>query len=1239
MASCSMVSGATDQLSCLPLERWGQYAGAINWRSNGGVFGILQGATNISTNLQSALVSMGNTIWSLASQLTGAAVSLEHSDAFTNFAKNLDRILGRLGDAFLNGMMVPALIMCVAFVSGLWAVYRNAGARELTKRLVAGTLGISLFIAGSLAAAQDADAASPKTLSPWWLADRATSLMDTASGGWLNGVVDATASSANPFTASVEDANADNVLSCQRYVAELHAEASATAADQANDPYRNVVSRMWERSGLTMWIQSQYGVTGNDNTYTAFCRVLEYRAGATPGEQRDITAAATKGQTSAPLDVGAIAFNPGVMYSAQYDDEAKLDGGNDAGVSSSIIEDRISMLWETCRLPLSKGGGDGRFLISDRNPGWDRIDRIQGDNRGVLGSDTSVNESCAVAVTPTASNSEIDAARKSLGSGGILSSIIGKGDDAAAKATLTVPSGGLQTADDGKSLLKYGFNYAIAKFDVGGTQSSVFNDTGDTNAQNAAKTVDYLHGNASMADVGGSIVFIASSIVNLAIWGGLSILRIIAKFMCAMAAFGLYFALLYWAAAPDKGRRALTQSAKTVGGMALANTVITFVGALILTLTCAFIDLFDGSSPAWVGLISLISPLLSIWMLKWLCVKVLQVGDPFSRQGLSKLMGGRIVGRSAMGAMAGMAAGFAGGMAGGGLMAALSGAASGATMGRAGAGGVVRAAQGGYRSGAIQSHRKKEEDFWADRAGRPAGGASQAAVGAHKPGEPPVGEPPEGMHTPGYGEDRANGPAQAVSDTENTPKPGSAAARAQNVETVEREFGDLDEAARKGRNAVDAAAGKVDEAKQEWEDAFDNLSAHRADGGIATDKLGRAIDTDGKLVSDGHGGYFTADGETWDKDAAAMLADRAAHDDNGVVATDDMGRAVDQDGNPIQNSRGGYYAANGSTWVDPATADDPEEARRHGAVNAATADEPMYGADGKPVVDQDGNAMAMNGTPWFGSDGNPVKFNDLQSGEVSMNSPDRNATARENASTALDNLRDAEQTLATQTGRLDRVNQANADRKLDESFARDGKGNIRVDTFGRAMEMGADGKPVAMVRDVPKLDARGNQVVRDGIPQTRKVRFDAQGDAIPTTGTRVADAINRAKTRANTITDHAVNAMNKFDNMTAREKTAHITQATTRLSDTGERLLAGRTTRRLATVAGVGAVALAGAAAAPVVAGALGVAVAGKIAKGDVKRRETRMVRKARTIRQAQNRQTQLDAARTTIDTVRKQRK
>lgn len=290
------------------------------------------------------------------------------------------------------------------------------------------------------------------------------------------------------------------------------------------------------------------------------------------------------------------------------------------------------------------------------------------------------------------------------------------------------------TSDEGKKIRRL-----IKKFDVSETSGwaavAMSNNGGsDTQKSDAKISMQAQHGISSLSDVGGAMVFAAAGIVNLMIWGVafgiVSLLAQIAAYL--LVAFGLWFGLLIYAFAPDKGRQAVGNALRKALGCCCAKTLVNIVAAVC----CVFCTVMNqvlhvsdasgnsGGTVFMAGVAAALLPVAFFKGLQYLCVNVWRLGDPLSVASIGRLMSGKDAFRGLKAAAGGLA-GFVGAkLGGGGMMAALGAAQRGVRSGS-----VVGSVMGGYEQGQRDSYYK------GGRNGSGSGSGSGGGRGGYGPSE------------------------------------------------------------------------------------------------------------------------------------------------------------------------------------------------------------------------------------------------------------------------------------------------------------------------------------------------------------------------------------------------------------------------------------------------------------------------------------------------------------------------
>lgn len=732
-------------LPCLPVLRWSDVAGGLTARTDGIIDYIVGMFSSIPNNVSGVFLSMGNNLWGATAHLVQVTSGDSGAAIAAKFGPLSNTFVGSIYSALTTEWTVLALGVALVAVSALWLVMRNQS-RLAMRKVSALVVGLSLFLSmGALSVNHPNDAAAG---TPWWLTQTATNIAGTVGTGASHSLLMGMKDNGKAF-ATKSDSDNRSDTSCRRYTAQLDDEYSVSI--NGGSDLISTINTMWEETGLRMWARAQYG--SGRNASNVFCRVLEFRAGAPASDMAHLTNLSV-GRDIVSAD--AIAFHPALAF---IDDEGEQSKDTDPkdGVENGTYTkqmDRAVTMWQAC----------GHF--SDgwnvRN-GWQFIGAIQGKNRGF--DNATWKQMCAAVFTGSSSGDVYGATSNGGKIGGQDPPDTTKSDTSTAghdkswnavgtvattsyvatpassqsqtsdwvvspQATVKDDTNRVNTSDEGKTIRRL-----IKKFDVRETSgwsalASTHNGGTDTQKQDAILAMQAQHGTSSISDVGGSLVFAASGLINLMIWGvafGLvSMLAQIAAYL--LAAFGVWLGLLIYAFAPDKGQRAVGNALKQTLGCCCAKALVNVVAAVccvFITSMYQFLGLVDanGNSAGTVitaGVAAALLPVAFFKGLQYLCVHVWKLGDPLSVASIGSLMSGKFA-FDGLKTVAGAAAGAIGARIGGGGLAAMAGAAS-----RGARSGVIAGATGGYQSGQSDAY------FKARRSGQGGGPKGRAEGGGSK---------------------------------------------------------------------------------------------------------------------------------------------------------------------------------------------------------------------------------------------------------------------------------------------------------------------------------------------------------------------------------------------------------------------------------------------------------------------------------------------------------------------------
>lgn len=733
--------GSNGQLDCLPVLRWDGVTGALTSRIDGTLTEWTHWLEQIPQSLSGLYISLGNSLYALAARM-GRGVdgdSLLSGDQWS-LGKTANRTVGALYTVVVSNPLLIAMPIVATLLIGLFAAWRGQGMRVLMRRLGALSVGLALSISMGATAAAAPDQAN--TGSPWWVMRTVNQIVSDAGSGLNTALIDSMSASGT-FVSDPNGGN-DNLTSCQRYIATLDKAAEAQGTDDAITISTN---RMWEETGLRVWMRGVYG--GGQNSLDVFCRVLDHRAGADAKTMSDLT------NLAAGTDIGAsefgVAFWPTMM--ADTDDLTEEVGKKEQSADSQML-DRYVMTWNVCKYSKKDNAWRGRA-------GFKFVNALTGKDRRKYGTKDSVDKedrialACQAAVTGHADGDDesylvYDASRAdveyeesetaspgtSFIPGSVTPNVGAQAWQAKRLKGEKLNADGWAISGDARQLV----HRLVMLFDAptdSRTTAAITTNGGGTVAQNSAAltTVRQMRGAYSFSDIIGGFLFLLSGFEALILLGvGVGFMKVVCALSATVSVVVLFVALFAVAYAPDHMLRSIKSILMSLLGAMAGPTVV----ALAASLGCLFVNLgllicglagaadadASNSSIGMLGLCTLVLPLVYIKGLRWLCVEKLGWGDPFSLPGLKQISGltGAMGKGMAVAAGAAVAAGVAVATGGAGLP-ALSAAAKGMGAAMRG-GGVVSAAGAGLREGVMN---RRFGGFSGSRA--PKSGAERAALG------------------------------------------------------------------------------------------------------------------------------------------------------------------------------------------------------------------------------------------------------------------------------------------------------------------------------------------------------------------------------------------------------------------------------------------------------------------------------------------------------------------------------
>lgn len=735
----------TQNSPCWPVQRWADTIGGLTSRVDDlDKFNPLTWFKAVPSNIEGIFLNLGNNLWGAAAWIESQATSSLDGVAAT-FGKMANRFTAAVWSSLSDWYILAIAIIFTVGIS-LWQYVHNGTLQAFGQRMVALILGLAIFAGMGIASANHPDEAYTGT--PYWLVEETSNVIGTAGGAAAKAIVHGFDKGGYFLAYS----DGDDALSCRAYLSQLHVEAEAAQKDNGGvvDTVLSAMNTMWEETGLRIWARAQYGA--GDNGMQVFCRIPEYRSGATASAMESVTQDAIKtagGGEANELSPLALAFNPSAW-------NPDTDGGKDSTTNTDVVLDRWMVMWDVC----GYNKNSKKVYVRD---GWQWVNSIRGENRGVDANGkktsgvTDPPQQCAAALTGSPSLTTWNTTSKSTPE----STPVDTNATTTANPLLVDQSASKEntdytTPDDRKALInKFNIKTDSSWEDVARTHSGI-NEAKDSTKAEAAfnASVQTLHqqqGEISITDLGGAIVFSISAIINLLIWGiGFGLIKMFTlAIACLVAAGGLWLGLLFYAFSPDKGKRAVVNATKHVVGMTAAGTVLGLVastGCLFVTSGMSALGLLTnkGNTAGTVMMMAVASaalPIIYLWAVRYICVNVWKIGDPFSGEGLFKMIGGQALmgGLKALGGMAvGGAAGAIGAaMGGAGLKGMLGAAAHGAGLDRMP--GAVGRAVGTAAHAKEHAEYRRAMGLDGDRPKRAGSEADRAAVDRDDDGAPSEG--------------------------------------------------------------------------------------------------------------------------------------------------------------------------------------------------------------------------------------------------------------------------------------------------------------------------------------------------------------------------------------------------------------------------------------------------------------------------------------------------------------------
>ena len=648
-------SATSDISSCLPSGRWGNYVGEITSRTEpysgsdvAGWFSNVKQTISSQTHivLPNILMQLTQVCWSSALSISQFAASFE---PMKQAGANIDSAVSTMVTSLMDGG-IPATIAVLGIVAWVGAAGFQIGTvKEASKRIVIMVLCFaSITMLGAGAAKTGKNATEPATGSPWWVVQTINNTINKLS---VNLDLDGMADSDKNMMSYHHAANGAKT-NCQDYLYFMHQAYDEQAKSNGNQDTSNVtkaINRIWEETSLRSFVTMQYGnpqTTGTssfriaENARQGYCHVLEMKANTNTTIQKDLTNKAMALHISDQRAKWLFSVDGWVDPRNPYFTDKPLERENATYLS------RAGVFWETC--------GTKRNQEIYARAGWATLI----NNLGDTGTKNIKNGSTKVRVKID----DLDNVKPTNGGKGVMDAKQNGSEDETIQQTTSVcqtilkqgsvifsRSTDINKEDDGtykdqQNDTNWGDSATVGwRFDVpnvSGTWSEAnLRDAQDdsTVTGGAKKTIDYMYGNNNV-DTLGACGTLIGGIVNLVVWGLLSLVLILTKLMLIMMALFLVVTFLVQAfpiGEKPKNWATYTCQLSMVGALYGAlGALATFICGLTLKFTSA------SSGSFTYQLIAGLSPVLALAAIGMFCSKVLKCGNPFSVNALMGMAGG-----------------------------------------------------------------------------------------------------------------------------------------------------------------------------------------------------------------------------------------------------------------------------------------------------------------------------------------------------------------------------------------------------------------------------------------------------------------------------------------------------------------------------------------------------------------------------------------------------------------------
>lgn len=652
-------SATSDISSCLPSGRWGNYVGEITSRTEpysgsdvAGWFSNVKQTISSQTHivLPNILMQLTQVCWSSALSISQFAASFE---PMKQAGANIDSAVSTMVTSLMDGG-IPATIAVLGIVAWVGAAGFQIGTvKEASKRIVIMVLCFaSITMLGAGAAKTGKNATEPATGSPWWVVQTINNTINKLS---VNLDLDGMADSDKNMMSYHHAANGAKT-NCQDYLYFMHQAYDEQAKSNGNQDTSNVtkaINRIWEETSLRSFVTMQYGnpqTTGTssfriaENARQGYCHVLEMKANTNTTIQKDLTNKAMALHISDQRAKWLFSVDGWVDPRNPYFTDKPLERENATYLS------RAGVFWETC--------GTKRNQEIYARAGWATLI----NNLGDTGTKNIKNGSTKVRVKID----DLDNVKPTNGGKGVMDAKQNGSEDETIQQTTSVcqtilkqgsvifsRSTDINKEDDGtykdqQNDTNWGDSATVGwRFDVpnvSGTWSEAnLRDAQDdsTVTGGAKKTIDYMYGNNNV-DTLGACGTLIGGIVNLVVWGLLSLVLILTKLMLIMMALFLVVTFLVQAfPIGEKPKKALKNWATYTCQLSMVGALYGALGALATFICGLTLKFTSASSGSFIyQLIAGLSPVLALSAIGMFCSKVLKCGNPFSVNALMGMAGG-----------------------------------------------------------------------------------------------------------------------------------------------------------------------------------------------------------------------------------------------------------------------------------------------------------------------------------------------------------------------------------------------------------------------------------------------------------------------------------------------------------------------------------------------------------------------------------------------------------------------